>query len=94
MTRSSVADVRSMILMCVRPAMDAHGLSATELTDEVDLRTSGLVDSLGFVQLLAEIEVQLGQPVDLGDMDADELTVLGPLAAHIARTAGGGPRAV
>jgi len=94
MTRSSVADVRSMILMCVRTAMDAHGLTASELTDEVDLRTSGLVDSLGFVQLLAEIEVQLGQPVDLGDMDADELTVLGPLAAHIARTVGGGSRAV
>lgn len=94
MTGSSVADVRSMILMCVRTAMDAHGLAAAELTDEVDLRTSGLVDSLGFVQLLAEIEVLLGQPVDLGDMDPDELTVLGPLAAHIARIASHGPQAV
>ena len=85
MTRSSAADVRSMILMCVEAALDAQGLTAGELTDDVDLRAAGLVDSLGFVQLLADMEGRLGYAIDLADMDPEELTVLGPLAAHIAQ---------
>ena len=81
-----------MILMCVGSALDAHGLTAGELTDDVDLRAAGLVDSLGFVQLIADMEDRLGYAIDLADMDPEQLTTLGPLAAHIARNGARQPR--
>ena len=59
--------------------------STVALGDDLDLRRDGLVDSLGFVQLLTALETRLGHPIDLSDLDPDQLTKVGPLARHIAR---------
>ena len=58
--------------------------STVALGDDLDLRRDGLVDSLGFVQLLTALETRLGHPIDLSDLDPDQLTKIGPLARHIA----------
>lgn len=41
------------------------GISERELHDKLDLVRSGLVDSLGFVDLLAALEQAAGRQVDL-----------------------------
>jgi len=58
--------------------------STVALGDDLDLRRDGLVDSLGFVQLLTALETRLGHPIDLSDLDPDQLTKVGALARHIA----------
>ena len=41
------------------------GMHADELNDELDLLRSGLLDSLGFVDLVVELEKRCGREVDL-----------------------------
>lgn len=41
------------------------GLSPAELTDDLDLVRSGVLDSLGFVDLIADLERLTGKQVDL-----------------------------
>ena len=55
-----------------------------ELHDDLDLRSAGLVDSLGFVQLIDALERRLGYPVNLAELNPNELTRVGPLSRHIA----------
>jgi acyl carrier protein len=85
MTALSVAGVRLVMLSCVRKSVAALGISDDSMTDEFDLRSEGVVDSLGFLQLIAEMEQRLGCPIDFSDMDPDQLTRVGPLSAYIAQ---------
>ncbi|MBP7514097.1 MAG: acyl carrier protein [Flavobacteriales bacterium] len=41
------------------------GLSSADLTDDLDLIRSGVLDSLGFVDLIADLENATGKQVDL-----------------------------
>jgi len=55
-----------------------------DLSDEIDLRQAGLIDSLGFARLLTDLERQLGEPLDLASIDPARLTHVGSLCRHIA----------
>jgi acyl carrier protein len=65
-------------------ARSAPGVVADQIGDDADLIADGLLDSLGFMHLLADLEQQLGRPIDLESMPADRMTVVSALAAHIA----------
>jgi acyl carrier protein len=81
---TTAAEVKAMIVALLEPSLAAGGRTAPAVTDQTDLRAEGLIDSLGFVQLLAGLEQKLGGPVDIADLDPDRLTNLGALSAHIA----------
>jgi acyl carrier protein len=83
MTQDAVEHVRRLIATMVEPA--PAGGRAPELDDAVDLRAQGLVDSLGFLQLIAALEVRLGCGIDFSGLDSEHLTVVGPLCRHVAR---------
>lgn len=86
MMRRSDQDVRRLILSCLQSSLTELGLAAADVTDDFDIRASGLVDSLGFVQLIVNLEEQLGFGIDLADLDPASLTVMAPLCRHIAET--------
>jgi acyl carrier protein len=83
-TRRSAEDVKVLIASCLEPALSPLGLAAGSIPDDFDMRAEGVVDSLGFVQLLATIEQRLGIAIDLADLDPAALTTVGPLSRHIA----------
>jgi acyl carrier protein len=76
--------VKAMIVSLLESSLAAGGRAPFVVREETDLRAEGLIDSLGFVQLLAGLEEKLGGPVDIADLDPDRLTHLGALSAHIA----------
>jgi Acyl carrier protein len=78
------ADVRATILEACGPAAAAYGAVPGAVPGDLDLRESGLVDSLGFVELIVELEDRFGIELDLEDLDPDQITVLDSLAAHVA----------
>jgi acyl carrier protein len=84
---TTTADIRSLILSFLQPSLLANGIDTGPMPDDTDLRAAGLIDSLGFVQLLSELEHRLGITVDLSDMDPAQLTNLGALSRHIAARA-------
>jgi acyl carrier protein len=86
MSEIAVERVKSLIAALLEPRLQAHGMVSTALADDFDLRDEGVVDSLGFVQLISELEARLGDQIDLADLDPEHLTQVGALARHIART--------
>ena len=84
MMRRSDQDVRRLILSCLESSLTDLGLASADVTDDFDIRASGLVDSLGFVQLIVNLEEQLGFGIDLADVDPEVVTVIGPLCRHIS----------
>jgi acyl carrier protein len=82
----STEDVRVLLRSCLERSMSPLGLVPDQLADDLDLRAQGLVDSLGFVELMVKLEEQLGFAIDLVDLDPALLTTVGPLCRHIAAT--------
>ncbi len=57
--------LRSNITRRLAQRLARLGLSPNDLTDDLDLVRSGVLDSLGFVDLIAELENTTGKKVDL-----------------------------
>ena len=84
MTQDGVERVKSLIATFLESRLLAQGITLANLQDNLDLHGEGIVDSLGFMQLIAELETRLGGPIDLTDLDPEYLTTVGALARHIA----------
>ena len=84
----SEADVKAQIVASLEPVLRLHGLAIAGLTDDVDLRAEGLVDSLGFLRLIGDLERRLAVSIDLSELDPSQLTRVGALSRYVAaRTA-------
>jgi len=86
-SRPSADAVRRALLEHCREGLAAVGLTPETAGDDLDLRDAGVVDSLGFVELIVELERDFGVDVDLDGMDADRLTVVGALVALVSAPA-------
>jgi acyl carrier protein len=53
------------------------------LGDDYDLFLSGLIDSLGFAELITAAGEHFRRDIDLEGIDPEKMTVLGPLCAYI-----------
>ena len=84
MSDARVEHVKILMGSILASAMRSSVVDARLLLDDTDLRDEGIVDSLGFVQLIAELERRLGERIDLVGLDPELLTNVGALARHIA----------
>jgi len=84
MTQDGVDHVKSLIASILETRLLAQGITVTNLPDDLDLRDEGIIDSLGFMQLILDLEMGLAAQVDLSDLDPQDLTSVGALARHIA----------
>lgn len=57
--------VRSAIAERLEQRLARLGLSPGDISDDLDLVRSGVLDSLGFVDLIADLENATGKQVDL-----------------------------
>lgn len=79
----AVAAAREKILDFCGSALAAYGIDPGAAPDDLDLRASGAIDSLGFVELVVALEESFGVELELEDLDPETLTVLGPLSGHV-----------
>jgi acyl carrier protein len=77
--------VRSLVLEKLQPALMARGLKNEDIPDNYDLLTEGVIDSMGILQLIAEVESRVGTSVDFEELDPEELTLIGPFCRHVAK---------
>ena len=75
-------DVKALIVAFLGRAL--HEQKANGVHDATDLRQDGLIDSLGFLRLLCDLESRLGGPIDLASLAPEQLTKVGALCRHIA----------
>lgn len=59
-----------------------RGVDAENIDKDADFIASGIMDSMAFVNMLLEIENELGIEIDFADMDMDKIGSLNALAAY------------
>lgn len=92
MRSRSAEEVRALVLAECAAELAALGVRADAITDDFDLRMQGVIDSLGFLELVTALEDELGVELDLEALDPSELTQLGALTRHVAaQTSGHAP---
>lgn len=79
----SVDHVKALIERFLRDGSTAAMVPAT-IPETLDLRAEGLVDSLGFLQLVSDLEQAVGFELDLSELEPEQLTVFGSLAHYVA----------
>ena len=88
MSHVSAEDVRQCVLDFLDEDLKAQGRRLQrEISDECDLLTEGLVDSVGFLTMTARVEEHFGVEIDYEELDPDEMAILGPFCRHVAEEA-------
>jgi len=57
---------------------------------DVDLFAAGVLDSLGLVELLVQLEQRLGVRVEMEELDVDAFRTIASIAAFVTRKRDGG----
>jgi acyl carrier protein len=81
---AAVSEVRAVIVDALREPLADAGVDVQSISADFDLRASGVIDSLGFIQLIAFLEERFACPIDLADVDPTHLTNIGILCNCIA----------
>ena len=76
--------VRAFVVDELTDALDAAGMDADALDGDFDLVGSGLLDSLGMLELIMAVDERFSVEVDYEGLDPERLTVLGAFARHVA----------
>jgi len=80
----TATEIRERIVAQYADELARRGMTASEVPLDFDLLTEGLVDSLGVLELVGVLEEAFQLEVDLADLDAEQLTVIGPLSEYVA----------
>ncbi|HTS19493.1 MAG TPA: acyl carrier protein [Verrucomicrobiae bacterium] len=71
-----------------------RGFEPAALPDDFDFLLSGVIDSLGVIEMISAVEQHFGITVDFETLDPSELTVLGPFSRFVAEHATSGNKSV
>ena len=74
-----------MIAQLLAPRLAQSGKTASDLKGDTDLLDTGVIDSLGFIELIAAIEQKTGVELDLFDTDPAEFVTPDGLQEQVLR---------
>jgi acyl carrier protein len=87
MNKVTARDVRNFLTDKYSGAIQGVGLDPATVGDDFDFLLSGVVDSFGILEMVSLIETKFGIELDLTNLDAEQMTILGPLSRYVAETA-------
>lgn len=89
MNAVSPDDVRTFVTGFVQKKLAARGNERpTELSDDCDLLLSGVIDSLGLLELVMAVKQHYGREIDFEALDPEQITIVGPLCRFVAEQIG------
>jgi acyl carrier protein len=59
-------------------------LNPAEVPDNFDFLLNGVIDSFGILEMISSIEDEFCIRLDLAALDAEQITILGPLSRYVA----------
>ena len=80
-------NIRQFLLVKYSGTMEALGLIPADLPDGFDLLLSGVIDSFGILEMISAIEEEFQIQLDLAALDAEQITIVGPLSQFVAGNA-------
>ena len=92
MTQPGADAVKAFILLSLDDRLRQIGYDSGSLPPDFDLLARGVIDSLGFLQLLGTLECRYGTSFDLSSLLPEQATRLDVLSACIAGQLSGGHR--
>src|ERR1700704_1229899 len=87
MKKINRASIRQFLLDKYRKPIAAIGLIPDNLADDFDLLLNGVIDSFGILEMINAIEEEFRIQLDFAALDAEEITILGPLSRYVADNA-------
>jgi acyl carrier protein len=85
MSAVSPGDVRIFLTGFIQRRLAAQGQDPlNELSDDCDLLLSGVIDSLGLLELVTAVNEHYGREIDFEDLDPDQMTIVGPFCDFVA----------
>src|SRR5438309_2283070 len=85
MNAVSAEDVRSFVLAQLQTV--TRGM--LNLPHDFDFLESGALDSLGIIELIGAVERKFAIEIDFAELDADQLTIVGPFCRYVAERSRG-----
>ena len=82
--------VQEFIIAHYAPSLRGLSIDQVKVERDFDLLARGVSDSLGVLEMVGAIEEHFGISLDLEGLDAEQLTILGPLSDYVAKV--GAPR--
>jgi acyl carrier protein len=79
--------IRKFLLTRYGEAIGALELTPAELPDDFDFLLNGVIDSFGILEMIGAIEEEFRIQLDLAALDAEQITILGPLSRYVAENA-------
>ena len=77
------ADIREHILKKYAEEFSSIGIEHDAVSDDYDLMDEGIIDSLGLIELIGDIEKKFSLKIDFEDLDADQMTIIGPFCRYV-----------
>lgn len=59
-----------------------------ELADDCDLLLSGIIDSVGLLDLMTALQRHWERDIDFDALDPEEMTIVGPLCRYVSEQIG------
>jgi acyl carrier protein len=85
MSEASSEQIRNFLQQYVVEKSLGGGKNAPgELADDCDLLLSGMIDSMGLVDLMTAIQEHCQREIDFEALDPEQLTVVGPLCRYVS----------
>ena len=79
--------VRQFLLTRYSEPIKGIGLNPVDVSDSFDFLLSGVIDSFGILEMISAIEDEFRIRLDLAELDAEQITILGPLSLYVAGNA-------
>jgi acyl carrier protein len=78
-------DVRQFLEDYLRRSLAGKGRTLSgDLSDDCDLLLSGIIDSLGLLDLIGAIGQHFGRELTFDEIDPEQMTIVGPLCKFVA----------
>lgn len=87
MTEITPNQVRQFLLSKYAGSIQGIGLTPAELNDDFDFLLSGVIDSFGILEMVGAIEDEFQIRLDMATLDAEQISILGPLSVYVAENA-------
>jgi len=84
----SKEEVKSFILEFLGNNSTYGKDAASMVTDDIDLFTSGLISSMGFIELISALEKQFSMEFDFENTDPAEYSTVGSIIRYVVKGTG------
>jgi acyl carrier protein len=79
--------VRQFLVNRYGQSIKALGLDPAGIPDNFDFLLSGVIDSFGILEMISSVEDEFRIQLDMANLDAEQITILGPLSRYVTENA-------